>query len=181
MSILTTDELREHIETALGDDALQRLLDAAEELIVARAGTTGQRVEIVGGGDRFLALSKRVDTVASITELVGTTTYTLAADDWLQRDGDMLLERLQYGTNPSSYWRGQVTVTYTPVSDDATRKKVQIDLCQLAITYQPGISEEDIGEWRQVFTTSNSAWNVTEEREAILSQLDVSLGMVVIG
>lgn len=180
MAILTVDELREHIESPLGNDALQLLLDAAEELIVARAGASGARTEIIDGGGRYLPVSRPIDSISSIKELVGTTETTLAADDYLER-GDLLLQRLEYGTNPSSYWRGRVTVAYTPATDDASRKKVQLDLCQLALTYQPGLAEEDIGAWRQVFTTSNSAWNVDSEREAILAQLDVSLGMVVIG
>ncbi len=177
--ILSVDELRDFRDSGLSDESLQMLLDAAEELIVARAGAPGDRTEIINGGGRFLPIASPISTVTSVTELIGTTSYTLASDDYLIRTGSLLLERLQYGTNPSFCWRGRTTVVYQPASDDATRRQVQLELCQLALEYQPGVTSEQIGQWTQTLA-SNSVWNNSIEREAILSRLNASLGMVVV-
>lgn len=178
--ILTVDQLREHITTDLGDDALQRLLDAAEEAIIARAGASGSREELAGGGGRFISLALPADSITSVVESDGYTITTLAADDYRLYTGGLLLERLSSGTNPRSTWNREVTTTYVPVDNDATRMLVQIELCELAISYRPGLAEETIGEWTERFL-QNSAWNASAERDAILAKLDVDLGMVVIG
>lgn len=177
--ILTVNELREHVTTDLGDDALQRLLDAAEEAIVARAGAPGVRTELAAGGYRFLTLGRPAASITSVVETVGESDTTLATDDYQIGWGEMVLERLRTGTNPRSRWGDQTSVVYTPVDDDATREKVQIDLCKLAIASNPGLAAQAIGDWREDYV-NNSAWNVASEREAILAQLDVSVGMVVV-
>lgn len=180
MPILTVDELREHISTDLGDPALERLLDAAEELIVQRAGTTGSRDELLGGGSRFITLAKPASSIGSIVEsdAINDTT-TLVANDYRLYSGDMLIERLATGDHPRSTWDREVTVTYTPVSDDATRAQVQIALCELALNHHPGLTSQQIGQWQETYG-SNSVWNNSLERESVLSLLNVSVGMVVI-
>lgn len=177
--ILSVDQLREHVTSELGDDALQRLLDAAEEAIVARAGEPGTRTELFDGGQRFIALAQVADSITSISELILSAVYPLAVDDYLIHPDGMVLERLSTGTFPSYHWLGQITVIYVPVSDDATRAEVQIALCQLDLGYAPGIAEETIGDWTERYT-NNSAWNVETERESILSRLNHSRGMVVV-
>lgn len=180
MTILSVADLREHVNSDLGDDALERLLADAEAAIVARAGAAGDRTQIAGGGYRFIALHRPAATITSIVETVGNVDTTLAADDYRLRPGGYLIERLLYGTNPRSTWDRRVTVLYSPVDDDAIRIVVQIDLIKLALTYAPGLSSERIGDWEEVFANS-SAWNNDEEREAILCRLDPEPGMVVVG
>lgn len=183
MAILTVDELREHVNSGLPDDALQRLLDAAEAAIVGRAGAAGERTEIVGGGNRFVSLARPLDAAqtVAITEQTpyGSTVTTLSANDYLVRNGGMLLERLSTGDNPRQTWYGYVTVTYTPESDEALRRGVQIDLVNLQLTYTPLLTGQTIGSWSEQYA-ANSAWNQSTEYEAILSRLDVGLGMVVV-
>jgi hypothetical protein len=178
--ILTVDELREHVNSDLGDDALQRLLDAAEWAIVNRAGAVGARTEIASGGFRFIALARPAFSITSIVESVGTATTTLASDDYLAGAGEMVIERLITGTNPRSGWAPKVTIVYTPVEDEPIRKEVQIELCKLALNYQPGLAEETIGEWTERFT-NNSAWSNQAERDAILERLAINGRMVVVG
>lgn len=179
MAILTVDELRDHVTTDLIDSAVQRLLDATEEVIVARAGAPGSRSEIVDGGGRFITLARPASAVASVTETRWFTTTTLVADDYSLRPGGYVLERLRTGTNPRWHWHGDVSVTYTPIADTSTREWVQIELIKLALTENPGLNAETIGAWSQQYV-NNSAWNPTLEQESILSRLDVSLGMVVV-
>lgn len=179
MSILTVEQLREHVTTELGNDAVQRLLDAAEEAIVKRAGAAGAVTERLGGGYRFLSLRTPAASISSVVETVGDTDTTLAVDDFRLYPAGMVLERLDDGTNQRSTWGSQVVVAYTPVDQDSTRQLVQIELVKMALNYAPGTTEERIGEWVQRFSF-DSAWTPAMEREEILSQLDVSFGMVVL-
>lgn len=177
--ILTVDELREHVTTALGDDALQRLLDAAEEAIVARAGDGLERTERLGGGYRFLTLLQPAGSISSITERVGLTDTVMQADDFVLYPAGVAIERLSDGTNQRSRWGDSAVVIYTPRSQEATRQVVQIGLVELALNYAPAHTSERIGDWTETFGFSDS-WTPADEREAILSQLDVSRGMVVV-
>lgn len=180
MPILTVEELREHVETPLGDDALQRLLDAAEEAIIARAGAPGARTVVFGGGFRFLSLPRPASAITSIVESSGDTSRTLVADDYELRPDGYLIERLNTGTYPRTYWWSTVEVTYTPVDDTATREEVQIGLVELAVTSKRGLTGQTIGSWSEQYA-NNAQWNAEAEREALLSRLNVSLGMVVVG
>ena len=179
MAILTVDELREHVNTGLGDDALQRLLDASEYLIVERAGPAGARTEIAGGGYRFVTVSRPIGSIGSIKEVVGDSELTLAADDYLVRYGDLVVERLQYGTNSRSTWDRRVEVTYTPEDDAALRADVQIDLIRAGLSYNPGLTGEQLGAWSAQYA-ANSVWNNAAERESILSRLDPEPSMVIV-
>lgn len=185
MAILTVDELRKHVNSGLEDDALQRLLNAAEAAIVARAGTTGERTEIVGGGHRFISTRKPIDTALTVT-ITEQSPYgaddvtTLAVDDYLIRPGGTLIERLVTGTNARSRWYGYASITYTPVSDAAVREEVQIDLVRAALTYNPGLTGQQIGSWSEQYA-ANSAWNNAEERDSILARLNPEPSMLVVG
>lgn len=179
MAILTVDELREHVNSGLSDEALQRLLDAAEVAIVARAGAPGARTELVGGGTRFISVSRPIVAVTSITEDLDGTDTVLALDDYRIRTGDLLLERISGGTHSRSTWNGPVQIIYTPVDDTALREEVQIDLIRAALAYSPGLTGQQIGSWSEQYA-ANSVWNNAAERDSILARLDHGLGMVVI-
>src|SRR4051812_3591782 len=98
MTLLTVDQFREHVETSLVDDAIQRLLDDAEAEIIRYAGALGSRTELVDGGSGRLVLTRPVGSITSVTETFGTTDTILAADDYRQRNV-YVLERLYTGTN----------------------------------------------------------------------------------
>src|SRR5688572_3893817 len=131
MTILTVAELREHVPTTLVDDAVQRLLDAAEAEIVRVAGAPGATTELLAGGGRFLTLSKPAASFTSVTETRFSDVTVLAADDYLVHPGGYLLERQTGGTHSRHTWFGQVAVIYTPVDDADIRIGVQIDLMNL--------------------------------------------------
>lgn len=169
MTLLTVAQFREHAATTLVDDAIQRLLDDAEAEITAYAGPVGSVTEYPAGGGSILTLSRRVSSVGSIAETRYSTTTTLAVDDWRQRSG-YTLERLRTGTNPRTGWASDVTVTYTPADDTATRKMVQLELCKLEIATNPGLASQTVGAWTEQYT-ANSAWNPEEARASILSRL----------
>jgi hypothetical protein len=176
---LTVEELREHVNSGLSDEALQRLLDASWEEIVARAGDGEPRTEILFGGSRFITTHFPIASIGSVSETRGDTVTTLQADDYLHRS-QYVIQRLSTGTNPRHEFRGRVAVVYTPVDDEATRHAVQIDLINAMVNFQPGITQLTIGQWSEAYA-ANSAWNNSMERNSILSRLDPEPGMMVIG
>jgi hypothetical protein len=169
MTLLTVDEFREHVATSLGDDAVGRLLDDAEAQIVAYAGSAGSVTELVDGGFGRLSLSRPTSSVTSITETVGTTSVTLATDDWRHR-GAYVLERLNTGTNARWTWNRLVTVVYTPDDDSVQRKAVQLELVKLEIAFTPGLAAETVGSWTQQYVTSGSA-PLSDQRSELLARL----------
>jgi hypothetical protein len=175
--VLTVDEFREHVSTSLGDDAVQRLLDAAEAEIVRYAGEPSSVSEIVDGRGRYLVLSRPADAITSIVETWWDTDTTLIADDYLVRS-PYVLERLRTGTSPHRDWWGRVTVTYLPADDEAIRIGVLLDLMQLVLNYNPGAASERIGAWEETFRTTLEA-NKAEKSE-ILSRLDIGPSLVIV-
>jgi hypothetical protein len=178
--ILTVDELREHVSSDLPDSALQRLLDAAEYEIVDRIGEPGARTELIGGGSRYLTVSRPIDSVSTVVETMLNDSQTLDATDYRTRFGGFLIERIITGLHGRFRWWGDVSVTYTPIDDSALRATVQIDLCKLALTSNPGLIAETIGAWTEQYA-SNALWNSTVEHDAILSRLDPDIGLLVVG
>lgn len=177
MAILTVDEYREHVTTALEDDALQRLLDAAEADIVRYAGDGGEVTEYVDGQGRFITTHRPIGSVTSVAEVYGSTTLDLSANDYLQRSA-CVLERLTTGDHARHCWRGRVATTYLPADDEATRVGVQLDLVTLAIAYQPGVARETVGSWTQQYAAAVGAHQA--EHDAILSRLDIGPEIVVV-
>lgn len=170
MAALTAAELREHITTALSDDALQLLADAAWEAIAQAAGAEGALTEVYDGSGTYLFLTRPVSAFTSITETVGSTATILAADDYRLSPDGMSVRRLATGTSPQSYWQGDVSVVYVPADDEAQRQVVQIALVRLYVNHHPGIADERIGDWTESFQ-SNSVWNYAQERDNILATL----------
>lgn len=170
--ILSVEEYRTlDAADAFEDEALQALLDATEAEIVRAAGGTDSVTEFHAGGGGRLALLRPASSITSITETDSAGgVVTLAADDYLLYPAGVALERLSTGTNPGSRWYGRVTVTYVPADQDALRRGVQYDLMKLTMSYNPGLTSEQVGQWTRSFA-SNSAWNTDEERQAILARL----------
>lgn len=178
MAILTVDQFREHVTTALGDDAIKRLLDAAEADIVRYAGDGGAVTDYVDGQGRFATTHKPIGTIASVSEIYGDTTLVLAVNDYLVRSA-CVLERLTTGDHSRHCWRGRVAIAYTPQDDADIRVGVQLDLVNLALAFQPGVTLETVGAWTQQYTQAVAS-NKTEH-DAILSRLDVGPELAVVG
>lgn len=179
--ILTTEEFRSLSSTALEDDALALVLDAAEQEIVRAAGPAGSATEILRGHrGTDIILGRQAESITSVTETWGTTDTVLSADDYLLHSDGYVLERLRTGTNPRWAWHwSRVTVVYVPADDDALRAGVQRDLVNLMLDYTPGVTQETVGAWTRILG-SNSAWNQNEERNAILARLSDGPSLVVV-
>lgn len=155
MTILGADELREHIETDLGDVALLRLAASAEEMIVREAGTaattdvteTHNEWGFPTGRHRTLYTARPVTSFTSIKERShpDDAQTTLSADDY-RLEGVRQIIRLWDGTNPRALWAPHVELIYKPESDDDIRKLVQIDLVKFAVMYS-GAAKEKQGDF----------------------------------
>lgn len=150
MAALTPAQLREHVETDLGDTALQRLLDDAYFTITERAGALGVvTARFIGNGDSVIWLGGRVATLpfTSVTEngvaLVENTDYRVLYDG-------RGLERIDATTTPvrTRYWGLDVVLTYTKRNDEVRRNRVAIDLCKLAVQFD-GTQSSSAGDYRQ--------------------------------
>ena len=167
---LTVDQFREHITSTLGDEAIQRLLDAAYESIVIVAGpyaSDGTVSEILTprGIGTLLMLSRQAESVSEVIE--GDT--TLAADDYELRPSGNTLRRLDDGTNSASYWGNRVYVTYLPQSDLAIRDVAQLELVKLEIAFNPTLVTQTIGSWSESYQQGRS---YPEQRADILASLN---------
>lgn len=170
MSLNTPAGVRAQIDTDLLDADLQLLLDDAEAEIVRRYGALASHSEDLEGGDRFIPLTRKAASITLVKEreypsiYTQPTEYTLAANDYRLLADGRTLERLTTGTNAWHHWRGIVTVTYAPVDQTATRKRVELDLVRLAVQYR-AISSQSIGG------SSISNVDYQAEREKLLSTL----------
>jgi hypothetical protein len=164
-ALLTLAQIREHVETDLSNDALQRLIDSEDAEIVQRFGALSTQTEIFKGGSERLFLSRLVSSITSISEEVGETTTTLAADDyelWWSQE----LDRDPDGTNGRSTWGERVTVVYVPQTMTAQRTAVLTQLVQLAVRYN-GVQQESVGSGDYSATSAD----YQRERERLLSKL----------
>ena len=85
MALLTLSQVRENIETGLGDDALQRIMDAVEEDIDQRHGAVASQVDDLEAGLEKLWTTRPILTITTVTETVGTTDTDLSANDFVKR------------------------------------------------------------------------------------------------
>ncbi len=180
MTILTVSQLQEHIETDLGDDAIQRLADATEEMIIREEGETSAVTETRNewgfpwGRNRTIYTARAISSITSIKERThpDDDQTTLSTDDYRQ-EGTRRLIRLQEGTNPRQLWAPHVELIYTPESDSNIRILVQIDLVKLAIMYSGALKETegDFSFWHH---------DTAMETGAILRRLNTARNNMVI-
>jgi hypothetical protein len=168
--ILPPGQFREHVVTAVEDDALGRLLDAAEAAITEVAGPPGADiVGLVEGGYNRIVLSRPAATIVAVREASGSTWNTaLTATDYETLSGSVV-RRI------SGRWAHRVEVTYTPADDYALRIQAQIKLVELELNNPTGIAQNTVGPFNEQI-----AAGYDEQRAAILSMFRHSPGMVVI-
>jgi hypothetical protein len=179
MTLLTVEEFREHASTGLGDDAVQRLLDAAEELIVEIGGSLADATEIFRGGGHYLILRRPVVSITKVTELYGSgSARELETNDYRLEPDRISIRRLRAGDTPSARWVGLVQVESVPSDDTALRKIVQLGLAQGFLDTHPGVTSETIGDWSETYGDTTE-WSA--RRDALLGQLqrpDSGVGFV---
>ncbi len=172
MALLTVAELRQHLETDLSDQALQRLLDDADESVVRLYGPhpPGPVEEHHVGGVMYVFLRQRAANIISVFETVRGVTTVLASNDYRVLGGGRYLERLTSGDHPRVFWGDFVTVTFEPWDDRAQRRRVIIDLVRLALEYN-ALESVDVGDY------SSRSLDYQRERRRLL--MDLGRGLMV--
>lgn len=169
--ILTPDQFREHVTTAVEDDALKRLLDAAEATILEVAGPPGAEVvELVEGGYGRIVLSRPAAEIVSVRDGGGTTwTDRTVTDDYTFVPTSIIRRTFAYR------WLPWVEVTYVPANDAALRMQAQIKLVELDLNNPAGIQQNSVGPFSEQYVA-----DYEQERQDILASLINSPGMAVI-
>lgn len=145
-TILTVDEVREHVESDLPDTALTRLVEDADQEIIDRLGALATHTEVLDGeGLQLLVLARRASAISSATERILDTDYALAATDYELLSDGYRVQRKQGANFPLVTWRGRVTVVYVPIGgaagELAARKRLLVDLVKLAEAYNARASQ----------------------------------------
>lgn len=155
MPLLTSANLRHHVETDLDDTALQTVIDRLEAELVQRAGPhTGPITEIHSGRTASVFLRRPITSVASVREgdrIEPATPALTAGSDYRLWPGEGRIERLLAGagldlpvSNPPRF-AAVVEVTYTPIDDQPQRSRILLELVRLDLA-QSGRAAETVGE-----------------------------------
>ena len=165
MALIDATEMRTHVETGVVDAALTTIIDGADQDIIQRHGAVATEVDdLPTKGVEDIFTSRPILTIPSVAETIGTTTTTLATDDYEQRHGQQL-HRLDTGTNGRLTWGDRVKVTYVPIDTTERRKVALIALVKLYLAFN-GLSTERKGDF------SSQGLDYNTEREKILKSLN---------
>ena len=147
MTILSVAEMKEHLPgtVSVSDDALGRLLNAAESSITEAAGPIDTVTDYRRPSGPLLGLSRKAQGIVSVTE----NGVELDPDDYELRPSGEVLMRLSTGPHPAVRWRGHVVIELAPADDMAERIRVQVGLVKLDLDYTPGIAGVTTGTWTE--------------------------------
>ena len=162
MSLISPSVYREHDPgTSLGDDSLQRLIDANEDYMVRMLGPHSRVgspaiVTGYGSGKRVLWPPTPVGTMVSVEETPNETDpwTALAASDYRVLDGGMGVERL----NATTGWGYRVRLTYVTRDDLARRIVALLDLVGTDVAHgvaSGGIASRTMGSWSESYGTGD--------------------------
>ncbi|GAM04813.1 hypothetical protein [Novosphingobium sp. MBES04] len=182
------DRIKERTGSDLSDTELQDMIDAITADMDARFGPVGEfTVELGDPTDpssrylRTLKLPRPVDPAEplTVTEIEpgnsgdASAAITLEAADYRLLHGGRTLQRLVTGPNGRNYWAPMVSVTFTPLGEQAARDEATIKLMQLDLSYRGGLKSEEAGDYKYTLAT-----NMADEREAIFAGLAQRRGLV---
>lgn len=137
--LLTVDELREHVKTSLGDDALQRYIDAEDAMILAALGPPGNITDVrFPRGDTVFLLGRKPSSIVSIVERLWETDTTLDPEDYVVVG--TTLRRLDTGPHPTDLRIDRMTIVYTAADDLAVRTMALIKLVALDVRQVDGVA-----------------------------------------
>jgi hypothetical protein len=166
------DQVREHVETGLTDEALGRLIADAVEEVEGRWGTDAEQTVLMdGSGLRLLRLLRPALTITSVNEQRNSWSEELllvAGEDYELRPGGRVLERIPgWGW---SYWGQRVTIVYTPLPEISLRDRVVVDLVRLAVEYE-GLTSVKVGDYSATHS------DYLKERERLLAAVAFRRGL----
>lgn len=146
---LTTDDVRERIDTDLSETAVQRVLTAAESSVERSAGNATVETEQVDASNSVrLTVSRRSTSITSVTERRrhSSDAVALSSNDY-RKIGAITFLRLNSGDNAASFWGKEVTIVYVPEVDTELREIVTLELCMYAIEHSSFDREKKGADW----------------------------------
>ena len=160
-TLITVGQLREHVETDLSDEALERLIDNADvEIIRAYGPHDGERTVTL-----YLVLHQSPYLLTLPSPAANVSLITEGADDTVVEEEDYIVEYNGRVLLKSKFrWLPPVDVTYTPVADNPRRIAVLIDLVKLELEYR-GLNTERVGSYSVAYLDHG------KERQNILARL----------
>ena len=167
-TLITTDEIREHVESGLGDSALERIVDGCDAEIIRYAGPHFDATQNLTRsiklryGDKNAWLPSKASSIVSVNEQavgklsddsvsVDATEYELANNGWSAH-------------KPNGWRASTVIVEYVPVNNNSQRVLALIDLVQLQTKFT-GIQSESVNGYR------STQVNYEKEHGRILKRL----------
>ena len=143
MALLTATQIRDHIETSLIDEAIERYRDAAEEEIIAALGPAASHVEVHASKGSIVPLARRATSITSVVERNGDTSETVDSDEYELAPDGYSIRRKEGGS-----WGEEVTATVVPYTESASRIQAMLELVKLAIAFD-GLASSGLGDVRQ--------------------------------
>lgn len=170
--MLLVSEFRKHFKTRLEDEAIQRLLDANSDEIIARVGPVGETSEIrfPRPFESIILLGRAAFSITSIKEAFGyDDELTLDPADYIVHR--TTLRRVESGPNPRGSWVAPVQIIWTPGEDTNSRVRVLIELTKLDINSNPGMRAFTVGQHREEYDSGSATSKSPEQRreELLLS------------
>lgn len=182
------DRVKVRTGSDLPDAELQAMIDGIAAELDARFGPAGPITVDLGDLDdpcsrsrRTLRLARPLDQAEDVTIVerdpgnsgLADADITLAAGDYAVLHGGRTLQRLTGGPNGRDYWAPLVSVSYTPLGEQAARDEALIKVMQLDLSYRGGLKSERAGDYQ--FTLGGDP---AADREAIFKALEQRRGMV---
>lgn len=190
MSLISPAVYKEHDPgVTLGDDALQRLIDANEAYMVRILGPHTREgsaaVDLFDGGLATVLPRQAVGSVVQVRERpYSDTTWTvLASDDYLVEDDGLTLTRVHTGTNPATRWAYLTEVTYVPRSNLAERIGALLDMVGTdvgtGVATPGGLVRRTMGSWTEEYGDGDGGGSsVDAAKNRILARLLPRAGVV---
>lgn len=159
MAVVSVDDVRSLVRSALNDAQLQLVIDREQALLERRLGAA--YVDAVTtitqsrrGEGRYVFLPRRLLTVSAVSERgsADDDAEALAAADYYVHADEGMLERRPAGTA----WGQLVAVTYVPADDRAEWRAALLDLVRLQLSRTALKSESIAGEYSY---TASDDWD----------------------
>jgi hypothetical protein len=154
------EQVREHIETDLSDEALGRVIADAVETVEGRWGTDDEMTHEFNNGRDYPVYLTLYRQVLTITEVTDDDTVLVEDTDFRVLDAGRTLMRID------RRWGRRVVVTYTPRPEISFRDMMVIDLVKLSLTFNGLVKSERVGDAEFSGSMTMSAYH--NEREFIL-------------
>jgi hypothetical protein len=176
--MVTPAILIEHGITGFGSAALQRLIDDAEAEIVARYGSRTPVIEeyVFDVAQNRIWTKRQISSITSVEHGLAFTVdaFTALVQDAV--DGFMIVMNRWAIAKLGGDFSRCVRVTYVPVSDDARRDRVIIDLINLSVRSNSAnslVSSKSVGDLSIDYESNSggSTGDYNQEREKIMSAL----------